>query len=319
MNGAPQDQSASAVFQGERALQYVAVQMEFGPRPTGSEALRQSGDYILQELERLGWRTSQHAFQLENADPPVPVRNLVAELGEGPDPAILLAAHYDTRLLADEDPDPHLRNQPVPGANDGGSGVGVLLELARVLGQHHRLYRPLRLVFFDAEDNGRLQPFSGHGDPRYNGWILGSQRYAADADLSQIELMILVDLVGDLNQSLPRERFSQDGAPQLAREVWDLALEMGYGRQFVRFIRTGIIDDHLPFLDRGIPAVDIIDLDYPHWHTTGDTLDKVSAESLQRVGRLLQEFLIRRGAVDRAPLIRDRPLRASPPRRKPRN
>lgn len=317
MNAAPQAESpSSARFSGQNALQQVAAQMEFGPRPTGSEALSRTGDYILAQLQELGWETSQHTFELDvDGGQSIPVRNLVASLGEG-GPAILLAAHYDTRLRADNDPDVNRRNDPVPGANDGGSGVGVLLELARVLGRHHRLSQELKLVFFDAEDNGNLHPFVDFG--HYNGWVLGSQQFAEDTDLSQVELLIVVDMVGDMNQNLPRESFSHNRARELAAEVWDLALEMGYGPQFVRNIRGGIIDDHLPFLDRGLPAVDIIDLNYPFWHTTQDTLDKVSPESLERVGRLLQEFLIRRGVIDRDPLLRDRPRRSHPPRVPPR-
>lgn len=227
----------------------------------------------------------------------IPVRNLVASYGEGP--TIIIGAHYDSRIYADQDEDSESRREPVPGANDGGSGVGVLLELARVLSEHYTPNAEIRLVFFDAEDNGRIEPFPRLFGGFANGYLIGSYLYANSLDLNseQIQYMLLVDMVGDTEQRFPMEGYSLQYAPDINQGLWDIAAEIGYEAQFVPEARTPVIDDHVPFLQRGIPSVDIIDLDYPHWHTTEDTIDKVSAESLERVGRVLISYLEETGAI----------------------
>ena len=304
-----QRQASSPLFDGERARQAVAAQLEFGPRPTGSQAIRQAGDWIVQTLGELGWRTSEDTHTLDLAGEEVTLRNLVASMGQGQ--VILLGAHYDTRLRADQDADPQRRSDPVLGANDGGSGTGVLLELARIIAQHHPPLAgtEIRLLFFDAEDNGRIPPWNTVPSAGGSGWIIGSTLYAQGLDLDEesIRFMILVDMVGDSTQRFPQEGYSRESAPLLTQALWDLAGELGFRAQFPLQFRGRIIDDHLPFVLRGIPSADIIDLDYPEWHTSQDTLDKVSAESLQRVGRLLQEYLIRIEAVRGRRGLRDRP------------
>lgn len=226
-----------------------------------------------------------------------PVRNIVASYGEGP--VILIGAHYDTRLYANADADEARRNEPVMGANDAGSGVGVLLELARVIAEHYSANNEIRLVFFDAEDNGRIEPFTNALGGFASGYITGSALHAAglDPEADEIAYMLLVDMVGDTEQLFPKEGYSYQFAPDLVDAIWEVAADLGYGDQFIQEVRSPITDDHVPFLQRGIPAVDIIDLDYPYWHTTEDTLDKVSAESLERVGRVLQTHLERSGAI----------------------
>lgn len=260
-------------FDGERALADTAAQMAFGPRPTGSEAHRQAGDYILSELEAAGWQAEEQPFTYQGVE----ARNLIGKAGDsGPDdPLIVLGAHYDTRMLADQDPE-----QPdamVPGANDGASGVAVLLELARVL-ETDTIGSEVWLVFFDAEDNGNIDGWD---------WIAGSS-YFADNLSDEPTFVIVADMIGDADQQLYYERNSN---ALLSTRLWATADELGYADSFVPQIRYSMMDDHTPFLERGIPAVDIIDFDYPYWHTTGDTLDKISAESLERVGRTLEVFL----------------------------
>jgi Zn-dependent M28 family amino/carboxypeptidase len=198
----------------------------------------------------------------------------VATRGEGA--TILLGAHYDTRPFADYDP-PETQRQYILGANDGGSGVAVLLELARVL-DVDRVPREVRLVFFDAEDRGNLDgwPFS-----------VGAEEYASALDVAP-EAVIVVDMVGDKSQALYWEGNSD---PALSARIWALAAELGYAEWFVPEQRWQITDDHLPFVQRGWPAIDIIDFEYPYWHTTQDTADKVSAESLGRIGHVLEVFL----------------------------
>ncbi len=306
-------ETGQAIFNGERALQHVARQVSFGPRPTGSPALLETGDWILQTLDDLGWTTSEHRVLLNLGGNEITVRNLVATMGLGP--TAILGAHYDTRLLADNDPNPSLRTNPVLGANDGGSGAAVLLELARVISEHHDTQRAIRLVFFDAEDNGQIPPFTEAGN---NGWIIGSTLYAESLDLAaeDIRFMILVDMVGDTSQRFPKERQSDRQARSLTTGLWDLAISMGYGFHFLNAEGRYIIDDHVPFLNRGIAAVDIIDLDYPHWHTTQDTLDKVSPDSLERVGRLIQQYLIQQEWL--SPLsLADRATRSRPGQKRP--
>jgi glutaminyl-peptide cyclotransferase len=200
----------------------------------------------------------------------------------GVGPIIILGAHYDTRRMADQDP---VRpTDPVPGANDGASGVAVLLELARTL-DRQRVPHEVWLAFFDAEDNGRLDGWD---------WIIGS-RYMADNLTVQPEAMILVDMIGDADQQIYLELNSD---PQLSAALWATAASLGYGQHFIPAPRFTMIDDHIPFKERGIPAVDIIDFDYPHWHTTADTADKVSAASLERVGRTLEAYLETEGDGD---------------------
>jgi Zn-dependent M28 family amino/carboxypeptidase len=206
-----------------------------------------------------------------------PVQNVIAYRG-ATRPQIILGAHYDTRMFADNDPDPSKQLEPVPGANDGASGVAVLLELARVLPADSA---PVWLVFFDAEDNGRIEGWD---------WILGSQAFVEGLEF-QPEAAVIVDMIGDADQNIYIERNSD---PALVQEIWNIAAELGYEQSFIPRPKYSMLDDHTPFLQAGIPAVDIIDFDYPYWHTSEDTVDKVSAESLEVVGITLQEWIARR-------------------------
>ncbi|MCC6803936.1 MAG: M28 family peptidase [Anaerolineae bacterium] len=226
----------------------------------------------------------------------IPVRNLVGSYGSGS--TIIIGAHYDSRIFADHDTDAEKHLDPMPGANDGGSGVGVLLELARVISQNYTANNEIRLVFFDAEDNGHIEPWASLL-PATSGFIIGSALYASGLNLEQenIEFMLLVDMVGDTDQQMPIESYSNQSAPEIAAGIWATAADLGYAEQFITTPRSPITDDHLPFIQRGIPSVDIIDLDYPYWHTTEDTIDKVSPESLERVGRTLIAYLEQTGAI----------------------
>jgi glutaminyl-peptide cyclotransferase len=190
---------------------------------------------------------------------------------------IIIGAHFDTRIYADEDPDPDKRTQPVPGANDGASGVAVLLELARILPVD--LKQDIWLVFFDAEDNGNIPGWD---------WIMGS-RYFVNSLQGKPNAAIIVDMIGDADLNIYLERGSDK---ELSAEIWSVAADLGYS-QFIPFPKYNILDDHVPFLEAGIRAIDIIDFDYPYWHTTEDTLDKVSSESLEAVGETLRVWLLR--------------------------
>lgn len=261
--------AASARFDGARALRDVETQVAFGPRTPGSDAQAKFLEWTRFELSSAGWQSEVQVVEKMGHT----IRNLIAY--RRPDaPEILLGAHYDSRLHADRDPDPGKRTQPVPGANDGASGVAVLLELARVLPQD----APVWLVFFDAEDNGHIEGWD---------WILGSRAFVEQMTFRP-QAMLLVDMVGDADLLLPMEKNSD---PALRQEIWEQAAALGYGEIFVPEERHRILDDHVPFIEAGIPAVDIIDIEYAYWHTTADTPDKVSAHSLQAVGETLQAWL----------------------------
>jgi Zn-dependent M28 family amino/carboxypeptidase len=259
-------------FDGEQAYQYVIIQVDMGPRVPGSEAHRMTGDWIASEMTQAGWEVEFQPFEYGGYS----LRNIIARsvVGAADQAPILIGAHYDTRLFADQDskrPD-----QPVPGANDGASGVAVLLELARVLNTN-ALQAPIWFAFFDAEDNGRIQGWD---------WILGSM-YFVDQLNVQPSAVVIVDMVGDSDLQLYYEMNSDS---LLQREIWQIAEELGYD-QFIPEGKYHILDDHIPFLQAGIPAVDIIDFDYAYFHTTEDLPDKLSAESLQIVGHTLEVWL----------------------------
>jgi hypothetical protein len=268
-------------FSGEEALRHVEAQMAFGSRPTGSDASRQTAAYILQTLEDYGWETETRPFVYQGVEG----QNLVGRAGLRSGPVYIFGAHYDTRRQADQDP--MTPSAPVPGANDGASGVAVLLELARVI-DREALDGEVWLVFFDAEDNGRL-----------DGWeyAAGSRIFVQGLEVVP-EYAVIVDMVGDTNQDIYLEGNSD---PVLRAHLWAIAAGLGYGSSIIAQPRHSLLDDHMPFLEAGIPAVDIIDFDYPSWHTTQDTLDKVSAQSLERVGRTLEQFLSGGGGYPRAP------------------
>jgi Zn-dependent M28 family amino/carboxypeptidase len=178
--------------------------------------------------------------------------------------------------MADNDPDPASQTQAPLGANDGASGVAVLLELARSLPKETV---PLWLVFFDAEDNGRIEGWD---------WVLGSRAFVEEIPVRP-EAVVIVDMIGDSDLNIHLEQSSN---PVIRAEIWGTAEKLGYGGQFINQEKYNMLDDHTPFLEAGIPAVDIIDFDYPHYHTMQDTLDKVSAESLQAVGETLWNWVV---------------------------
>jgi len=262
-------------FDGLAAYRHVLMQTDLGPRPTGSEANRKTGDYISERLKATGWQVEEQPFIYQG----VQGRNIIGRAGAGP--VIIVGAHYDTRRRADNDPDPQQRNEPVLGANDGASGVAVLLELARSLDKR-KLKNEVWLVFFDAEDNGGL-----------DGWeFIAGSRYMAQNLTVLPKAVIIVDMIGDADQQIYKEYNSSSA---LQAQLWEIAARLGYGPFFLPIYKWAIIDDHTPFLQRGIPAAVIIDFDYPYWHTTHDTPDKLAPLSLERVGRVIKTFLETQG------------------------
>jgi hypothetical protein len=267
LNGNP----AQVTFNGDRAFEDVKEQVSYGPRLPGSDAHARTIDYIHRVLRESGWEIEDQETTLYDK----PVHNVIGKRGEGK-PWIILGAHYDTRLLADQDPDPSKRQLPGPGANDGASGVAVLLELARVIPKD--LNEQVWLVFFDAEDNGRIPGWD---------WIMGStvfvQRLSGIPDAA-----IIVDMVGDADLNIYQERNSDPG---LTKEIWDLGDSLGYSSQLIPAVKYSMLDDHTPFLQAGIRAIDLIDFNYPYWHTSEDAPDKVSGQSLKVVGDTLLKYI----------------------------
>jgi Zn-dependent M28 family amino/carboxypeptidase len=206
-----------------------------------------------------------------------PMTNILGRIAPRNPKRYLLCAHWDTRPRADHDPDPRRRNEPILGANDGASGVAVLLEVATVLKQ----LRPgvgVDIVLFDGEDYGE--------EGRIEDYFLGSTEFSRRWRGPRHEMAILVDMVGDRNLRFPIEGFSWRSAPTVVNRVWDTGARLGE-RAFVRDYGPQIYDDHLPLIDAGWPAIDIIDFSYPWWHTHADTPDKCSPESLRSVARVL--------------------------------
>ena len=259
-------------FNGQRAYTDVETQVAFGPRSPGTEGHAKIREWMRSELESAGWQVEvQESEALGH-----PIINLAAKRGDE-SPQIIIGAHYDSRIFADRDPDPANHAQPVPAANDGASGVAVLLELARSLPMDTV---PVWLIFFDAEDNGRIEGWE---------WILGSREFVKNNPAIQPRAVVIVDMIGDVDLNIFMERNSN---PELTNEIWATARSLGHENTFIPEYRHSILDDHTPFLEAGIPAVDIIDFDYPYYHTTQDTLDKVSAKSLQVVGETVATWIV---------------------------
>lgn len=258
-------------FDGQRALADVQTQAAFGPRIPGTQGHAQVRAWMRTELESAGWKVEIQETEMMGH----PIFNIIAKRSAD-EPQIILGAHYDTRMAADHDPDITQQTQPVPGANDGASGVAVLLELARTLPKDTV---SVWLVFFDAEDNGRIPGWD---------WILGSRAFVNELQFKP-QAVVIVDMIGDADLNIYLERNS-DAA--LKTQIWDTAASLGHADVFIPQEKYSMEDDHTPFLEAGIPAVDLIDFDYPYWHTTQDTPDKVSAESLQAVGETLWNWIM---------------------------
>jgi len=206
---------------------------------------------------------------------------VIASFGPAEGKEILLCAHWDTRPTADEELDAIKQKQPIIGANDGASGVAVLMELARIFKQQAPKV-PVTIVLFDGEDLG----------PTGKDMYLGARYFASKLDKPQtIRYGILLDMIGDKNLQIYRERNSYESAPEIVSKVWKTAARLGYGKTFIDKPKYAISDDHLPLIARGVPCIDLIDFDYAYWHTLDDTVDKCSPDSLRIVGETVAEVV----------------------------
>lgn len=269
--------SGPAEFDGERAYQDVAAQLAFGPRVAGSPAGRAMGRWLDSLLrttaDTLVVQSWEHTTQ---AGDRLALQNFLARFNAGASERILLLAHWDSRPVADG-PQSKDTTAAVPGANDGASGVAILLGVARAL----RLRPPpagvgVDLLFVDGEDYGS---FADDRDV-----LLGSRYYAAHPVGPPPLYAMLFDMVGDRDLQIYQEGNSVTGAPEVVDIVWDTARDLGYGAIFFSAPKYTLTDDHIPLQRAGIRAIDVVDFDYPAWHTPDDRLDRVSARSLQIVG-----------------------------------
>jgi len=261
-------------FSGDKALAHVQAMVDFGPRPPGTEAIEKTRAYLTKQLEAAGWKVERQSFSDDTPRGKVQFVNFIATFGSPAAPSFLLCSHYDTKIFD---------NARFVGANDGGSSTGVLLEMARVLAGRRELASEIELVFFDGEE--AYEAFT-ETDGLYGSRYFAKQLVAQDK-AKLFRGGMLFDMVGDksLTITLP-----PDSPPELARDVFASAEALNVRKHFTYFDRD-ITDDHTPLNAIGIPVIDLIDFDYPPWHTPDDTVDKLSAESLRITGAVACYFL----------------------------
>lgn len=288
------DSVPNVTFNADSAYEYIRRQVEFGPRVPNTEAHRLAGDWIVSELKRHGGAVIEQKADLKAFDGTVlKARNIFAQFNPTAKDRILLLAHWDCRPWADNDPDPANHAKPVDGANDGASGVGVLLETARQLSVSDYA-KGVDILFVDAEDWGE----EGNEDS----WALGAAYFVENPPIPGYlpRAAILLDMVGGSNATFCREYFSERSAPVLAQQIWDEAHKAGFGDIFLNRMGSAVLDDHVQFIKAGIPAIDIIEYHpedetgfNPRWHTVSDNLDGISKQTLNAVGTTLLNWLMK--------------------------
>jgi Zn-dependent M28 family amino/carboxypeptidase len=294
-SAAPSKSDKNNDFDGARAFNHVKKLTEIGPHPSGSEAIKRAQDYLEKEFKGYGLKVVEDRFEGQTPKGAVPMKNIIGELaGEKPE-IVLITGHYDTK-----------RQAGFVGANDGGSSAATVLEMARALAKTKPPYT-LWFVLFDGEEAVVDWSAMNGLDNTYGSRHLVA-RMRGDGTLARARAMLLVDMIGDKNLDIKREG---ESTRWLSDVIWGAAWKAGYAKNFLRDEQF-ISDDHLPFLEAGIPAVDLIDFNYgpqhSYWHTNQDTLDKVSGESMKAVGDALLLAL---------PEIFDRLTALPPPRLKP--
>ena len=275
-------------FVGTSSFSYIQSQVAFGPRVPGTPAHEKMGDWLDSLLrQRADTVVVQSWTHLTAAKTKLPLRNFIARFNPAADKRLLLLAHWDSRPVSDS-PTSRDLSHAVLGANDGGSGVALLLGVADVLKRTPPAIG-VDLLFVDGEDYGDFTKSP-------NDVLIGSRYYGAHQLAGSRPLYaVLFDLVADKDLQIYQEGNSLVGAPEVVELVWDTAKELGYGGYFIASPRHTLIDDHLELQKAGIRAIDVVDFDYPAWHTQYDTIDKVSAASLQVVGDVAVELIRREG------------------------
>ena len=278
-------------FSGAAAYAHAKAQLDFGPRVPGTEAHRRAGDWIVARMTPLADTVIEQRWTHVTAKgDSLPLRNVLARFRPEAADRVLYLTHWDSRPVSDEAADERQRTLPVPGANDGASGVGLLVALGEAL----KAAPPgvgVDLLFVDGEDYG---DFGANQDV-----LLGSTYFAAHLPAPGYQPLygVLWDMIGDRDLRIPQELNSVRAAPEVVQRVWGVADELGYGSVFVPETGEAVTDDHLPLIAKGLRVIDVIDLDYrsasgqSYHHTPNDTLDKISAESLQIVGDVALQLL----------------------------
>lgn len=289
--GCGADGPSEQEFDGVTAFGYIETQVAFGPRVPNTEGHRRTGDWILERLRTTADSVVEQAFEHVTVDgDTLQMRNFIGMFRPEVSDRILYVAHWDTRPVADRSANLAEQRQPIDGANDGGSGVALLLGVADALA----LVPPdlgVDLLFVDGEDYGDFN------DPELRDVLIGARYYASNrAEGAPLPLFAVVwDMVADRDLRIPQESYSLANAPEVVQRVWGVARRIGYGRVFVEEQYGGVTDDHIPLQEVGIRAIDVIDLEYgpnrAYWHTLQDVIENVSAESLQIVGDVAMALL----------------------------
>ena len=290
--------SKAPTFEADSAYTYVANQVAFGPRVPNSKAHKQCGDYLAAELTRFGAQLYVQEANLKAYDGTLlEARNLIGSYNPEQSKRVLLFAHWDSRPYSDHDPDPANLRKPLDGADDGASGVGVLLEIARQLGQQAPNIG-VDILFCDAEDYGTPEFVD---DYKPDTWCLGTQFWAKNPHVKnyKAEFGILLDMVGGKGATFFREYQSKRAAAPILEMVWSKARDLGYGKYFINADGGAITDDHQYVISgRGIPSIDIINYDpdtetgfAPYWHTQQDNMDNIDRETLKAVGQTVLEVI----------------------------
>ena len=286
-------------FSASNAVQFINEQCEFGPRVTGSEASQLCGDYIVKRFKSFGAEVEEQTGDVIIWDgSKLPARNIIAHINPNNPDRILLCAHWDSRPWADNDPDEANYHTPILAANDGASGVAVLLEICRLI-QEKPVQVGVDMICFDAEDLGTPQWAEDRSDAS-DTWCLGSRLWAqrASADGYKARYGILLDMVGGFGASFSREGVSMQLAQPVVNRVWQLAGQLGY-RQFFPLKDSGYItDDHINVNRAGVPCIDIIPYYRegpssfgPTWHTVNDTPENIDRNVLEAVGQTITQLI----------------------------
>ena len=282
------------VFDGNRAYKELVKQVEFGPRISGTVGHYKTKEYLVSLLKQYAEMVSEQTFDFKDKHDSSKIYksvNIVASfnVAEEVSKRILLCAHWDSRPFADNDPDSTKHKLPVPGANDGASGVAVLLEMARLFAESKPKVG-VDIVFFDLEDIGDELDSTKINFPR-NPFGIGSEMFVKNNPNYYPEYGILLDMVGDKELRIPKEAYSVNRAGNVVEKVWNAASVVG-SNAFVDEQGGAVIDDHIAFLKKSIPVIDLIHLPFPKtWHTVNDKPEYCSSASLQQVGNVLVEVI----------------------------
>ncbi len=270
-------------FNSKRAFEYLKKQCSFGTRNPNSEGHLLCKNYFIDFFEENGAEVSTQEFSVDVREEKYHLTNIIATYYPKRSNRLLFGAHWDTRPWANLDSIEANRDKPIMGANDAASGVAVLLELAKIINNNDPLTYGIDIVLFDGEDAGK----SGTNED----WCLGSSYFVENYDFQfEPEAVIIIDMIGDKDLNIKIEGYSYRNSPELVTKIWKIARTLKI-ENFTTELSQYLYDDHFPFLEKGYNAIDIIDFEYEYWHTLGDTPDKCSAQSLEKVGKVLTYFI----------------------------